>query len=243
MMYFMEKIDKIAEIITLKVNFSDSEGSYSIYPAVLRDESNVILVDCGYQGFLPLLEDAMRENGLSFADITGIVITHHDHDHFGALHEIKEKYPHIVTMSSLFDAPFIEGKKKSLRLVQALDIYDTLPEREKEDAMEFQKTLEAVKPVGIDRALRDGDILPWCGGTEIIGTPGHMPGHISLYVRRHNAVITGDALVGINGRLRVANRYYSLDLDSAKKSAKKLLELNAEKYICYHGGVITPRKI
>ncbi|MDR3281383.1 MAG: MBL fold metallo-hydrolase, partial [Synergistaceae bacterium] len=143
-----------------------------------------------------------------------------DIDHYGALGEIHEKYPGIVTMSSELDAPYIDGRKKSLRATRAMGI------------------LAAARPAPIDRTLAPREIMPWCGGTEIIPTPGHMPGHISLFVRRHRAVITGDALISIRGRLHAAHPRYALNPGEARASARLLLELDAERYICYHGGTV-----
>lgn len=44
-----------------------------------------MLADCGYAGFLPFIEDAMQASGLSPEALTGVIVTHHDHDHMGAL--------------------------------------------------------------------------------------------------------------------------------------------------------------
>jgi glyoxylase-like metal-dependent hydrolase (beta-lactamase superfamily II) len=69
-----------------------------------------------------------------------------------------------------------------------------------------------------------------------------MPGHISLYVRTHKTVITGDALVVAHGKLRMSNVQHAVDPKIAKNSAKKLLALDAEKFICYHGGIAARRR-
>jgi glyoxylase-like metal-dependent hydrolase (beta-lactamase superfamily II) len=226
-----------AEVLALKIKF-EYDGVRTVYPALLCDDKERILVDCGYPGFLPLLEKAVSSYGISFSDITGVLITHHDYDHCGAASEIKEKYPDIVTMSSEFDAPYIDGRKKSLRLMQATELSGTLSGEKLSKAKEFMEKLEAAKPAPIDQTLRSGAIMPWCGGTEIIHTPGHMPGHISLFVREQKTVITGDALVTICGKLQPATLRYATDPESAKKSARKLLDLDATTFICYHGGVI-----
>lgn len=68
-----------------------------------------------------------------------------------------------------------------------------------------------------------GESFSWCGGIWIVATPGHMPGHISIYVRERKTLISGDALVVENGELAIANPQYTLDLVEAKKSIKKLL--------------------
>jgi glyoxylase-like metal-dependent hydrolase (beta-lactamase superfamily II) len=237
--------EKNGRIFVLTVTFFDEDGEPdAIYPAVISDvpecgeKAEKILVDCGYPGFLPKLEDAAQRAGFGLEEITSVVITHHDHDHYGALREFLEKYPHVRTIASELDAPYIDGRKKSLRLAQAEAIYPTLPDSERTEARMFQETLAMVAPARMDATVRDGDRFPWCGGTEIIATPGHMPGHISLYVRKHRTLITGDALVARNGRLRIANPSYAMNAADARASVRKLALLDVKRFICFHGGII-----
>jgi glyoxylase-like metal-dependent hydrolase (beta-lactamase superfamily II) len=224
-------------VIPLRVDFV-SDGTKSIYPVLLCDNEHRILIDCGYAGFLPFLERASADAGVLFREITGVVVTHHDYDHCGALAEIEEKYPGIVTMASAADAPVLEGKEKSVRLRQAQSVRGNLSESEMRRADEIRAAFASMKPARIDAVIGGEDVMPWCGGTEIIATPGHLPGHISLFVRDEKTVVTGDALVVLNGRLRVPASRYSFDPEAAKLSAKKLLSLDADRFICYHGGVV-----
>lgn len=87
------------------------------------------------------------------------------------------------------------GKKKSLRIIQAEERQAVLPEDQKADGIAFQNLLKSVQYVDKATSVKPGDILPWCGGIEIIDTKGHMPGHISLYLKEFKTLITGDALV------------------------------------------------
>jgi glyoxylase-like metal-dependent hydrolase (beta-lactamase superfamily II) len=235
--------NKEGNIFVLKVLFIDDDGEESaIFPVVLADDSErgeKILVDCGYPGFLPKLEDAADAAGFRLAGITSVLITHHDYDHCGGLFELTEKYPRVRVMASELDAPYIEKREKNLRLAHAEEACESLPEHLRPETKLFQDSLAALKPVKVDIALRGGDLFPWCGGTEIIATPGHMPGHISLYVRRRRTVVTGDALVAVNGKLRMANPNYAMDIKEAKASARKLSGLDADRFICYHGGIVT----
>ncbi|MDR3075932.1 MAG: MBL fold metallo-hydrolase [Synergistaceae bacterium] len=227
-----------SEVKVLKIDY-ELGGRKSIHPAILCDDSDRILADCGYPGFLPMLERASAAAGVPLGELTGIVITHHDYDHYGALREIVEKYPHIRAMSSEFDAPYIEGKKPPLRVSLGKEIFASLSGEMREEARRFRAKLESVKPVKIDRVFRGGEVTPWCGGTEIISTPGHMPGHISLYVRPLKTLITGDALIALRGKLRTPNPQYATDAEEAKKTAAALLAMDVEKFVCYHGGAVT----
>ncbi|MBS5939946.1 MBL fold metallo-hydrolase [Clostridium sartagoforme] len=79
--------------------------------------------------------------------------------------------------------------------------------------------------------------IDFCGGIEIIETPGHMSGHISIYIKESRTLIAGDALVIEDNKLTIANPQYTLDMGEAKKSINKLLNYDIDKIICYHGGV------
>jgi glyoxylase-like metal-dependent hydrolase (beta-lactamase superfamily II) len=222
-------------VLELKFVFNGIENT--IYPVMLCDEKEVILVDCGYPGFLNLIKDIAESKDVDMNRLTKIIITHHDYDHMGSLAAFKREYPNIKILSSIDDEAYVSGKIKSLRLQQAEKLYDLLPENEKEGAEAFQQLLESIEPSNVDIGLHDGDSFPWCGGVEIITTPGHMPGHISIYLKDFKTLISGDALVIENGELAIANPRYTLDIIEAKKSIKKLLSREIDKIICYHGGV------
>lgn len=227
----------MSKISILEVSFSFGDKKDTIYPVILEDENELILIDCGYPNFLKEIESIAINNGINIKSLTKIIVTHHDFDHMGSLAEFKRVYPNILIMASEEDAPYIKGSKKSLRLQQAESIYDSLPENEKEQAYQFHKTLESIESCDVDVTLKDKDYFDFCGGIEVIATPGHMPGHISVYHKESKSLITGDALVVENGELVIALPQYTLDIEEAKRSIKKLLNYDINRIICYHGGI------
>ena len=222
-------------VLNVKYKFGDIEGI--IHPVVLKDNNEMILVDCGYTGFMPIIEDAFKSENLDCNQLTKILITHHDHDHMGALADFKEKYPNIEIIASEIEAPYISGEKKSLRLEQAEELQNNLSEEQKEFGKAFCEILKSVKPVNVDILVNDGEVMDWCGGCEIVGTPGHTPGHISLYLKDKRIIITGDAAALENNQRVIANPQFTLDIENANKSISKILDYDAETYICYHGGI------
>ncbi|MCT8975308.1 MBL fold metallo-hydrolase [Clostridium sp. CX1] len=223
-------------IVVLNVSFDFGYGEDTIYPVILKDKNEMILIDCGYPEFLPKLEQSAKEKGIDFSELTKVIITHHDHDHMGSLAAIKRKYPRVQVIASEKNAPYIEGKARSLRLQQAEQTQLLLPPEQQEAGRVFQDILKAVENVEVDFTVKDGDYFPWCGGIEIVETPGHMPGHISLYINKCKVLISGDALAIENGKLEIAAPQFTLDMPEAKKSVLKLLNYDIEKIICYHGG-------
>jgi glyoxylase-like metal-dependent hydrolase (beta-lactamase superfamily II) len=230
------------QIIMMDINFQYHNETRIIHPVLLLSANDVVLVDCGYPGFLPLLEAEMKSKGVNSSSLTKVLITHHDDDHMGALFEIKEKYPEIKVVSGCTESGYISGKKKSLRLLQAEEMLHVLPEEQKPFGIQFCESLRGIKPVSVDIEVKNGEHFDWGGGCEIIDTPGHMPGHISLYLKKSNSVITGDAAVIEGNQLVIANPHYTLDLDAAKASLNNLISLDADHYYCYHGGVFENRR-
>ena len=225
------------QIHVLEVRFSFQGNENILYPVILECDQELLLVDCGYPGFTSILEDALMVHGFSLKQLTGVIITHHDIDHVGSLFGIKELLPGLRVCASKSDEPFISGKLKSLRLQQAEDMYNLLPDDQKGGALYFQETLRRIKPVHVDHTFEDGEEI--CKRVRVISTPGHMPGHISLYDRESKTLIAADAVVLENGKLAIANPDFTLDLRSAVASIRKLQRLEIDKIVCYHGGVVT----
>lgn len=227
-------------IIVLDVTFKFGDIEDRIHPVVLKDENEMVLIDCGYTGFLQNIEEAMSAKGLDCNNLTKIIITHQDHDHLGALAQFQRKYPNIKVIASETEAPYITGEKKSLRLEQAEEMQKYLPEEQQDFGRSFCEILRKVEPAQVDITVKEGDSFPWCGGCEIIETPGHTPGHISLYLKSRKTMITGDAAVVEDHKLVIANPQFTLDIKKAEESLLNLQEYDVDTFICYHGGVFRP---
>lgn len=223
------------EILDLEYVFGGVEQH--LYPAVLFDGDDAVLVDCGYPGSLPMIEAQLLSRGIAPERITKLVLTHQDDDHMGAAAELKEKYPAIEILASAEEAPYISGQQKNLRLQQGEDMQDGLPEEEKAFGEAFCERYRALRPVEVDVFVHDGDRFDWGGGCVIMATPGHMPGHISIRALDDEYIITGDAAAIEGNELVIANPGFCLDVEAAQKSLDAMLSHKCKSYICYHGGV------
>lgn len=222
------------QIKALKVGIDN----VALYPVLLQDDDNLVLVDCGFSHYLPLIKAAAATEGIDLDRLTGVILTHCDFDHTGALAELKAAYPSVKIMASALQAEYISGARKNIRLERALRRYEESPNEETK-AEVAQRTANTPQPVPVDVILSDNEVLALCGGVKVLPTPGHMPGHISLYVGSQKALITGDAMTEQNGKLGGANPKYTFDMELARENIRSFLAYDIETVICYHGGVFT----
>jgi glyoxylase-like metal-dependent hydrolase (beta-lactamase superfamily II) len=81
-------------------------------------------------------------------------------------------------------------------------------------------------------AVGDGDSV---FDLQIIDTPGHTPGHISVLDPISGILVAGDALNGDNGAVTGPNPQFSSDMDVANSSVVKLAEFDYEIALFGHG--------
>ena len=70
---------------------------------------------------------------------------------------------------------------------------------------------------------------------QVIETPGHTPGHISILDAIGGILVAGDALNGANGGVVGANPDFTEDMQLANASVEKLAEFDYEVILFGHG--------
>lgn len=223
------------KILELPIEFEFNGQKNYIYPSLIILNNELTLVDTGYANFLTLIENEILKSGYEMKNLKNIIITHYDDDHIGSLYDFKEKYPWINIIASEIESKYISGEMKSERLIQADEMLKSMPDNEVEFGKWFIQQLKNLKHVSIDEKVHDGDMI-LDNKCRIVATPGHTSGHISLYFPSLNSVITGDAAVNEQQELIIANPNFCLDVDNAQQSLRKIKNLKAETYYCYHGG-------
>lgn len=224
------------KIIELPIEFNRQKNY--IYPSLIILNNELTLVDTGYTNSLSLIENEILKNGYEVKNLKNIIITHYDDDHIGSLYDFKEKYPWINIIASERESKYISGEIKSERLVQAEEMLEHMTIKEIEFGKWFVQQLKNLKHVSIDEKVHDGDMI-LDNKCRIVATPGHTSGHISLYFPSLKSVITGDAAVNEDDELIIANPQFCLNIEKAQQSLRKIKNLKAETYYCYHGGKVT----
>lgn len=85
------------------------------------------------------------------------------------------------------------------------------------------------------RPVNDGDEV---FGLQIIGTPGHTPGHIAVFDPSAGVLVAGDALRTTQG-LAGPDPRNSADMTRATASVKKMAALNVRVILPGHGAPLT----
>jgi glyoxylase-like metal-dependent hydrolase (beta-lactamase superfamily II) len=195
---------------------------------ILDEDDGNTLVDTGLPGQAEAIASALAEAGIGVRDLRRIILTHQDLDHVGSgAALVRQSGARVFAHPA--DAPYVEGELRPLKVTP--EMLERRPQ--------MREVLERLEPVRVDEYLEDGERLDLAGGTRVIFTPGHTPGHMSLYLERSKVLVTGDALTAEGGHLNGPNPSMTLDMRAAVQSIRSLADLEIDTIVCYHGGVVS----
>lgn len=156
----------------------------------------ITLVDCGPKSSeaQAALEAGLRTEGVGFADIRRLIITHGHIDHFGLAATVAaasgaEVCAHPLEVPKMTaDRSFVEPLRT---VIAEAGFAPVIGETVIDTFRSFRRQIDTIKPT---RLVNDGDRLDLDGGMlEVLHTPGHGQGHICL--RWDDALIAGDLLL------------------------------------------------
>jgi glyoxylase-like metal-dependent hydrolase (beta-lactamase superfamily II) len=227
---------KIAQgIEALEITANVMSRQSVIYPTLIWDDENVVLIDAGFPGLLPAISEAMSGAGVPLERLNKVLITHQDIDHIGSLSSILEASENkIEVVAHEIEKPYIQGDKPLLKLANFEKRANSTPEPLRSM---FENMIKNPPKAPVDKTVVDGEELPDCGGITVIFTPGHTTGHTCYYHKSSKTLIAGDALVVEDGILHGPRAQVSADIETANKSLEKLMDFDIETIVCYHGGV------
>jgi glyoxylase-like metal-dependent hydrolase (beta-lactamase superfamily II) len=188
-------------------------------------EEKITIVDAGFRGSAPRIVKAIRSLGRSIEEVSLIIITHNHLDHIGGLPRLRKFTSakvavHRADLSYSKDGLPYPGYLKNLMKIPFLTIF---------------WPLVYAKPGDVDIQLAGGEILPPLGGLEVIHTPGHTPGSISLFSPKKRLLIVGDTLNSSHKDLYLTPKSISSDVSQARESVKRLAQLDFDILCCGHG--------
>lgn len=175
----------------------------------LIDGKARILIDPGHTHLFPHVESGLREAGLAISDLDLIIATHAHPDHIEAVKLFKDT-PALFAMHET-DWQLLSDMGKSLGVLLDIDAY--IP----------------------DFFLTRGNLMMKDLSLEVLHTPGHSPGSISVYWPEKRTLFTGDVLFkdGL-GRTDLPGG----DGSVLKRSIKEMEGLEVEWMCPGHGDII-----
>ena len=195
------------------------------YPWVSMQENNCnsyliggdvpVLIDPGHQHLVKNLINQMEKDKNRFEDIRLIFATHVHPDHF----EATQTFARAGVLLALH------------------------PEEEKfmkEAGGEFYRGFGMEMPeIKVDFFLKEGELKLGTKTLQVLHTPGHSPGSISLYWPQKKALFTGDVVFAMGvGR----TDFPGGDGNLLRDSIERLARLDVEWLLSGHGEVLKGKK-
>ena len=197
-----------------------------------------VLVDAGIAGSAGAIEKGAESRFGKRSRPGAIIMTHGHFDHVGALETLAERWD-VPIYAHTRELPYLDGR-------------ESYPPADPSVGGGMMAALSGLYPRGpIDvsehvQPLPPDGTVPFLPEWRWIHTPGHAPGHISLWRERDRSMVVGDAFITTNQESAYAvatqepelhgpPRYFTPDWSSARESVRRLAALSPELVITGHG--------
>ncbi|MBI3298821.1 MAG: MBL fold metallo-hydrolase [Elusimicrobia bacterium] len=200
----------------------ESGGFVNSY--LITGGSDLTLIDAGPARRAPALLAELKANGYSPTDIGRVVVTHVHADHVGGLSLLLTQR-HIRVFAHPLEIPALTG------LVPVPSLRGPLGFLVETFAEQFLpwKPVEAAFPTEPGHPVRG---LPqW----QVLHTPGHTAGSLSLYEPVRQILLCGDLLSNRGGRLHPVAGSLNRDPGAVERSLKAVSAMDVDILGCGHG--------
>ena len=197
-----------------------------------------VLVDAGLTGTAGAITRTATTRSGDAGPPAAIILTHGHFDHVGALATLARKW-NVPIYAHPLEHPFLNGTTS----------YPPADPSVGGGLMALLAPLYPRGPIDVSAHLRplpaDGSV-PHLPGWKWLHTPGHAPGHVSLWREADRALIAGDAVITTaqESAYAVATQapelhgppmYYTPDWAAARASVQALANLRPELVVTGHG--------
>jgi glyoxylase-like metal-dependent hydrolase (beta-lactamase superfamily II) len=197
-----------------------------------------VLIDTGAPGTANLIENAAARRFGPYSRPAAIILTHGHFDHVGTALQLAELWEAPIYAHQA-EAPFLDGRER----------YPAPDRRVGGGVLSALSDLFPRGPVDLSDRLRwlpaDGKV-PGMPDWRWIHTPGHTPGHVSLWRELDRALIAGDAVITTSSESAYAvavqrtelhgpPMYFTPDWNGARLSVETLAALDPALLVAGHG--------
>jgi len=201
-------------------------------------DGNWMLIDAGMAGSAGFIRSAARDRFGGSGRPAAIVLTHGHFDHIGSLKTLAESWD-VPIYAHPLERPYLDGSKS----------YPPPDPSVGGGLLARLSPLFPTSPVDVGDRLRplpEDHKVPGLPAWRWIHTPGHAPGHISLWRESDRFLIAGDAFVttrqeSIYAAVTQAPEmhgppmYFTPDWNAARQSVITLADLRPEIVVAGHG--------
>lgn len=197
-----------------------------------------VLIDAGVMGTTGQILKAVESRFGEGSRPAAIVMTHGHFDHVGALQELAERWD-VPIYAHTLEFPYLDGTS-------------SYPPPDPSVGGGLMAALSGFYPRGpIDvsrwlQPLPADQSVPGMPGWQWIPTPGHTPGHVSLWRESDRTLIAGDAFITTAQESAYAvmtqkpemhgpPMYYTPDWAQARASVERLAALQPQRVVTGHG--------
>lgn len=195
-----------------------------------------ILVDAGLPGRANQILEAAEARFGAGARPEAIILTHGHFDHAGSVLPLAAQWD-VPVYAHRLELPYLTGKSD----------YPP-PDPTVGGAMAFLSRFVPTRARNLGQCVRElkPNEVPGAPGWEWLATPGHSPGHVSLFRPSDRVLLAGDAFATMNldswsglitGKrtLARAGTPFNTDWEATRSSVKELAKLRPNVAGCGHG--------
>ena len=235
------KFNNVEGILTILADVPDWPNSANIY--AIPDENGFSLLDVGCGGIngIELLNEGLRHWNLKIEQLHTVILSHAHPDHMGAMGWILEETNPKVFVHPFDIGPALDPKQLDITFdislakerwaaaypgnrLAGFSILDYL-----DSSGCLMSAAARVEPLPVDDPIPLGDFK-----FQAVHTPGHSPGHVSLFEKNTRTLLAGDLV----GRMPAWYVPAAGGVVSYLESLAKLEALDAAVLLPAHGPII-----
>ncbi|MDT3397383.1 MBL fold metallo-hydrolase [Streptomyces sp. B1866] len=214
-------------------------GGTDVNWILLREGTDLTLIDSGWIGDVAVLEASIRSLGRRPEDVRGVLLTHAHVDHVGGLNHLHDTYGVPVYMNPR-EVP--HARREHLEQATAMDVA-----RRSWRPNVFAWGLRIARAGAFTHvAVEHARPFPGDGPLDLPGRPvpvachGHTSGHSAYHLPAAGAVATGDALITGHAISRLTGpqllpAYFTHAPGEARASLDAVAALDADIVLPGHG--------